>query len=103
MSGGGAATAVDAARWRAVDTGDGRPGVRLPAVLARRGGRVAGSDGRDGAGAGSTAGVGALRRVRSGWRVLTRGIKGDVLEATVQMGTARRDGGAWHDGQAAPV
>ena len=51
-------------------------------------GRVAGSDGRDGAGAGSTAGVGVLRRVRSGWRVLTPEIKGGVLEATVPVGGA---------------
>ena len=49
------------------------------------------------------AGVGALRRVRSGGRVLMRGIEGGVLEATVQRETAPRGGDRWRDGEAAVV
>ena len=83
------------------EPGVGRSGVRLPAVLAGGGGAPAESGGRDGAGAGAAAGVGALRRVRTGGRVLRRGTEEGVPEATVRTGAAPRDGDQWRDGEAA--
>ncbi len=58
-----------------------RPRVRLPAVLAGSGARVVPSAGRDGSEVGGAAPVGALRRVRSGGRVLMQFIERCVRQA----------------------
>ena len=93
-----------AARWREVDpSGGGRSGGRLPAVLAAGGCVLAGSGRCDGADAWAATGVGALRRVRSGGRVLMTGLEEGLPEATSTTGMAPRDGGVWQNDQATLV
>ena len=49
----------------------------------------------------AAAGVGTVRRVRSGGRVLMTGLEEGLPQATVW--TAQRDGGVWQNGQATLV
>ena len=67
--------------------GDGRSGFRLSVVLAAGGFVLAGASRRDGADTLGAAGVGALRLVRTGVRMLMR----DVEELVM----APMDGGSW--------
>ena len=79
--------------------GSGRPSACLSTVLAAGGVVLAGSRGCDGARARAAAGVGALRRVRSGAGVLMTGTWEGLVEAAVGRGTAPRDDGAWRNGR----
>ena len=90
--------------WRRLahgGSGSGRPGGGWSRVLAAGGVVLANPRGCDGARARAAAGVGALRRVRSGAGVLMRGIEEGLVVASVGRGMAPRDDGAWRNGRAA--
>ena len=100
---GGEATAVDAVGWRAVNPEMGDQVFVCPRCwpdVAAHWRARADATVRELA---ARAGVGALRRVRSGVRVLMTRIEDGLPEATVRRGTAPWDGDPRGDGRAAAV